>query len=119
MSRRMLLRLVLFAAALVVAVTMALLPDPPQLALEGFGDKYRHMTAFAVLSLLAARAFPSASLWRVGERLSFLGAMIEVVQSIPALHRDCDILDWLADTAAIAVALLLVAAIRSRRRAAT
>lgn len=115
----MLLRLVLFVAALIGAVTMAMLPDPPQLALEGIGDKYRHMAAFAVLSLLAARAFPRASLWRVGERLAFLGAMIEVVQSIPALHRDCDILDWLADVSAIAVALLLVAAIRAHRRAAT
>lgn len=111
--------LVLFAAALVLAVTMALLPDPPALALEGLGDKYRHMAAFAVLSLLAARAFPRASLWRIGERLSFLGAMIEVAQSFPALHRDCDIFDWVADTVAIAAALLLVAAIRARRRAAT
>ena len=115
----MLLRLVLFVAALIGAVTMAVLPDPPSLALEQVGDKYRHMAAFAVLSLLAARAFPRASLWRIGERLSFLGAMIEVVQAIPALHRDCDIFDWLADTAAIIVALLLVAAIRARRHAAT
>jgi hypothetical protein len=47
--------------------------------------------------------------------LSFLGALIEVAQSIPALHRDCDILDWVADTVAITVALLIVAAVRKSR----
>ena len=41
---------------------------------------------------------------RIGERLSFLGALIEVLQAIPELHRDCDIRDWIADTAAIATA---------------
>jgi hypothetical protein len=39
--------------------------------------------------------------WRIAERLSFFGALIEVSQSIPSLHRDCDIRDWFADTAAI------------------
>jgi hypothetical protein len=38
--------------------------------------------------------------------------LIEVLQSIPALHRDCDIMDWVADTGAILVALALVALIR-------
>ena len=41
--------------------------------------------------------------------LSLFGAAIEVVQAIPALHRDSDVSDWLADTiAAVAVVLLLV-----------
>ena len=40
---------------------------------------------------------------RVAERLSFLGALIEVAQSIPMLGRDCDIRDWFADTAAVLV----------------
>lgn len=118
MERRTLIRVALFAATL-FAVTMALLPEPSKLALEDVNDKIRHMGAFAALSLLAASAYPRASLWRIGERLSFLGALIEVAQSIPALHRDCEIGDWLADTLAIAVTLLLVAAIRRRRPAAT
>ena len=45
--------------------------------------------------------------------------MIEVLQSIPALHRDCDIRDWIADTVAIAVVLLIVGALSRRRDAAT
>ncbi|MDQ2877477.1 MAG: hypothetical protein M3R41_00170 [Pseudomonadota bacterium] len=105
-----------FWAALAFAVTMALLPHPPATPLDPYGDKVEHMAAFATLAFLGVFAFPAAALARIGERLSFLGALIEVVQSIPALHRDCDIRDWLADTAAIIVALLVVAAIRRARR---
>lgn len=115
MDGRALMRVLLIVAG-VTAIVMAVLPNPPQLGPEDLNDKIRHMTAFATLSLLAARGFPQASLWRIGERLSFLGALIEVVQSIPVLHRDCDILDWVADTVAIAAALLFVAWIRERRR---
>ena len=107
-----LFRLALFAA-IAFAVTMALLPKPPQVVPIA-NDKAQHMLAFATLALLAALAYPKALLFRIGERLSFLGAMVEVLQSIPALHRDCDILDWIADTAAICVVLLIVATIRRR-----
>ena len=107
-----LFRLALFVA-IAFAVTMALLPKPPQIVPIA-NDKAQHMLAFATLALLAALAYPKAQLFRIGERLSFLGAMVEVLQSIPALHRDCDILDWIADTAAICVVLLIVATIRRR-----
>jgi hypothetical protein len=30
------------------------------------------------------------------------------VQSIPALHRDCDIKDWVADSVAIVAAVVVV-----------
>ena len=105
------LRLV-FWAALAFAITMALLPHPPAVTIVG--DKYQHMLAFGTLTIFAVGGYPHAGLLRTGERLSFLGALIEVVQSIPALHRDCDILDWVADTSVIA-AVLLVVAYRRRR----
>ncbi len=107
-----LFRLALFAA-IAFAVTMALLPKPPEVVPIA-NDKAQHMLAFATLALLAALAYPKAQLFRIGERLSFLGAMVEVLQSIPALHRDCDIRDWIADTIAICVMLLIVATIRRR-----
>lgn len=112
------LPLVFWAAAL-VAVVMATLPNPPHL-LDSVGDKYQHMAAFAVLAIFAVIAYPETPLRWIGERLSFLGALIELVQSIPALQRDCDILDWVADTGAIIAALLVVSLIRGlhRRRAA-
>jgi hypothetical protein len=108
-----------FWAAVLVAVIMATLPHPPHL-LDNINDKYQHMTAFAVLAIFAAIAYPKTPLVRIGERLSFLGALIELVQSIPALYRDCDILDWVADTGAVVAALLIVSWMRGlRRRRAT
>jgi len=108
-----LFRIALFAAV-AFAVTMALLPKPPHLPIDQFGDKFSHMLAFAAMALLAALAYPQMRLVRIGERLSFLGALVEVLQSIPALHRDCDIRDWVADTIAIVVVLVIVATIRRR-----
>jgi hypothetical protein len=105
-----------FAAALVFTLVMALLPHPPQLEFDDFGDKFHHILAFVTLTILASLAFPAAPLLRIGERLSFLGAMIEVLQSIPALHRDCEVLDWVTDTIAVIVVLIAVAAIRRARR---
>jgi VanZ family protein len=108
---------ILFWLALVVAVTMALLPHPPHLSIDRFGDKFEHMLAFGTLTLLADFAFPAAPRLRIAERLSFFGALIEVAQSIPALHRDCDIRDWIADTVAILVVAALLNATRGARPA--
>ena len=114
--KRVLARIALIAAIL-FAVTMALLPVPPHLPLDRLGDKAEHMTAFATMAALAAWSYPDASHVRIGERLSFLGALIEVLQSIPALHRDCDIRDWIADTLAIAAVLGVIALYRRSRGA--
>ncbi|WP_375270779.1 hypothetical protein [Sphingomonas sp.] len=105
--------LFLLLAAICFAVTMALLPHPP--GVVEVGDKYQHMLAFGTLTILYALAFPTTPLLRIGERLSFLGALIEVFQSIPALHRDCDVMDWVADTFII-VAVLVVIALGRRLR---
>ena len=107
---------VVFAAALLFTLIMAWLPNPPALPVD-VGDKTQHMAAFVVLSVLAALAFPEEPLARIGERLSFLGAIIEVVQNIPAVHRDCDIMDWLADTVAVIATLIIVAIVRGRATA--
>jgi hypothetical protein len=115
MSKAMFERIVLWIA-ITFAVVMATLPKPPKIYLDQFGDKFEHMLAFAVISFLAAIAYPKARLTRIAERLSFLGALIEVAQSIPALHRDCDIFDWLADTGSIIVVLTVVALVRWQRR---
>ncbi len=115
-TSRLIWRLILLAA-LVFAVTMALLPHPPKVPIDS--DKYQHMLAFGTLTILSVLAFPQTPLLRIGERLSFLGAMIEVVQSIPALHRDCDIMDWVADTAVIIGMLVVVAISRRLRSSAT
>jgi hypothetical protein len=108
-------RLTLFAAAM-FAVVMAVIPHPPHV-LDNIWDKWQHMTAFGVLTVLSVLAYPRIPLSRIGERLSFLGAMIEVVQSIPAVHRDCDIMDWVADTAVIIGVLVVIRLVRGPRAA--
>lgn len=100
--------LAVFAVALAFTLVMALLPHPPN-PLRAMGDKYQHMLAFTTLSLLAAYGFPGVRLVTIGERLSFVGALIEVAQALPVINRDCDLFDWVADTGAIAVTLALVA----------
>ena len=109
--KRVLARIALWAA-ICLAVVMALLPHPPALPTDAYGDKVQHMMAFAVMALLAAIAYPEVPLPRIAERLSFLGALIEVAQSIPMLGRDCDIRDWFADTGAVVVVIGLYALVR-------
>lgn len=93
----------LFAFALVMAV----LPKPPQTPIDSLGDKFAHMLAFATLAGLAALAWRQTSRWTIMLRLALFGAAIEVVQAIPKLHRTADLRDWVADCAAIALAMLI------------
>ena len=97
----------LFWAAAVFALVMALLPHPPHFQGEP-SDKIEHMVAFATLGLLGTFAFPRLSWVRLLVGLSAFGALIEVAQAIPFIHRDSDPLDWIADTIACAVVLLLL-----------
>ncbi len=93
-----------FWGAAAFALVMALIPAPPQAPM---GDKSQHMIAFAVLASLASHAYYRAPLMRIGLGLAAFGAMIEILQAIPALNRDASMMDWLADCAAIAVVLLV------------
>jgi VanZ family protein len=96
-----------FWAAAAFALVMAALPHPPRVPGEP-NDKVEHVIAFATLAALGSFAYPRATLLRLLAGLSLFGAFIEVVQAIPVLHRDSDVMDWLADTAAVAVVLTLV-----------
>ena len=100
------MRLVFWAAA-IFAFVMAVLPHPPEVPGEP-NDKLQHIAAFVTLSLLGSFAYPATALIQLLVRLSLFGAAIEVVQAIPALHRDSDFWDWVADTAAVSAVLLLV-----------
>jgi VanZ family protein len=103
----------LFWAAALFAFVMAVLPHPPDLIFHP-SDKIQHVTAFAVLGALAAWAFPLTALPALVVRLSLFGALIELCQAIPALNRDSDPIDWIADTLACVLVLLLVAWRRRR-----
>ena len=104
----------LFWAALVFAFVMAILPKPPQLPGDP-SDKVQHILAFITLAALATIAYPRTRPIKLGLGLSAYGALIEVVQAIPILHRDAEFLDWAADTVAAFGMLLLVALVRRLR----
>nr|WP_294813657.1 hypothetical protein [uncultured Sphingomonas sp.] len=100
-----------FWAALAFTFVMAALPHPPRIPGDPV-DKIQHIAAFTVLTALAHLAWPAISRLRLLLILSAFGALIEVVQAIPALHRDSDWRDWVADTVAILVTLALAAMVR-------
>lgn len=97
---------ILFWLALCLTLVMALVPRPPVGPL-GVNDKVQHMAAFAVLSLLAWLAFPRQRLSVLFLTLAAIGGLIEILQMIPALHRDADVKDWIADCLAIGGVLAL------------
>lgn len=103
----------MFWAAAAFAFVMAVLPHPPELPGEP-NDKVQHVAAFASLALLGSFAYPATALLQLLLRLSLFGAFIEVVQAIPALHRDSDMFDWIADTIAAGGVLLALAWARRR-----
>jgi hypothetical protein len=78
-------------------------------------DKAEHFAAFFVLTSLAAAAYPRAPLILVALWLSLFGCVIELVQALPIIHRDCDIWDWVADATAVAAALTPMMLDRWRR----
>lgn len=109
------LRRLSFWAAAIFAFVMAILPHPPDIP-GNPSDKLQHIAAFATLGLLGAWAYVQTPLVQLFGGLSAFGAFIEIVQAIPALHRDSDVKDWIADTVACGVVLLLVYWRRSRGR---
>jgi len=103
----------LFWAAALFAFVMAVLPHPPHIP-GNPNDKLQHIAAFVTLSLLGSFAYPRTTLISLLFRLSLFGAAIEVIQAIPVLHRDSDFWDWVTDTVAVAVVLLVVRWWRTR-----
>lgn len=99
---------ILFWAALLAALIVATLLEPVQ---AGASDKVQHAVGFAALTAMGLLAYPAAPLWKLAVGLSAFGLLIELLQGLPAVGRDADALDWLADCLGI-LAVLLVAALR-------
>lgn len=109
LTPRLLVRLAFWLAAL-FALLMASLPHPPQLPGQP-SDEVQHIIASVVVTLLFRVAYPTASTTLIFLSLAAFGAAIEFFQSIPALHRDASILDWIVGCLAIAATLgMLIAA---------
>ena len=104
-----------FFAALVFTFYSAVIPPAQALQLVPW-DKAEHFIAFYALTGLAAAAFPTRHVLLIAALLSGFGALIEVVQGLPIVHRDEDIWDWVADTLAIAAALAPMLLVEWRRQ---
>lgn len=94
----------LFWSAAIFALVMAILPQVAQLP-GNPDDKLLHIIAFTILVLLAAFAYPRTRLLTLLVGLSAFGAIIEIIQMIPALNRTASLIDWAADTIAAAAVL--------------
>ena len=103
--RGALLMLACWGAAL-FAYTMAVIPAREAIHLSP-SDKVEHILAFATITLLARLAYPAIPAWRLMLVFTGFGALIELTQAIPALHRDASWWDLVADMAASAVMLIL------------
>ncbi len=93
-----------FFSALMFTFYSAVIPPERALQLVPW-DKAEHFIAFYALTGLAAAAFPRARIFLIAALLSGFGALIEIVQGTPIVHRDMDFWDWVADTLAITAAL--------------
>src|SRR5882672_733862 len=102
----MLIRLAqaVFFAALIFTFYSAVIPSKHAVQLVPW-DKAEHFIAFYALTGLGVAAFPRHRLWVIGALLSAFGALIEIVQGLPIVHRDRDLWDWVADTIAVVAAL--------------
>jgi hypothetical protein len=68
-------------------------------------DKAGHFLAFYALTGLAVMGFPGRHVVLIAISLCAFGGLIEILQSMPFVHRDAEWGDWFADTAAIAAVL--------------
>ncbi len=78
-------------------------------------DKAEHFSAFFALTACALAAFPRVGVVRIGLAVSASGAMVELIQGLPFVHRDMDVKDWVADTIAVLAVVGVVIAARVRR----
>lgn len=86
----------------------AILPHPPQVP-GAPSDKVQHIIAFLALAVLARWAYPEIRKRYLLLGLALFGAAIELAQAIPALQRDSDPLDWVADVAAATAVFVAIA----------
>jgi VanZ family protein len=110
-DRQILLRAaqLVFCAAFVFTFVSAVMP--PHQAPKLFPwDKAEHFAAFYTLTVLASVAFPRRNLILIAVLLSAFGGVIELVQALPIVGRDCDVRDWIADMLAVIAALAPIVA---------
>ena len=101
--------------ALLIVVIGLYAFSPPTARLPAFSwDKADHFCAFFALTGAAVVAFPKTPLVWVALWVSIAGVGIELIQGLPAIHRDCDVWDWVADNIGVGAVMGVVAAAHIR-----
>jgi VanZ family protein len=108
-----------FWSAVIFAYVAAILPavEAPRV---GTWDKLNHMIAFFTITFLGRAAYPRFKVIPLFGLIAGFGALIEISQAIPIIHRDAELADWFADILATVVALVLAwpfAILAEQRRA--
>jgi hypothetical protein len=78
-------------------------------------DKADHFMAFFAIMAAAMTSFPRQRLVVVALAVSGAGGLIELIQALPMVARDCDVWDWVTENVAIGAVLGLVLCARLRR----
>lgn len=102
-----------FGVSMVGAFIMAVSPVQMSVA---HSDKALHFLVFYGLTLMAAVSFPLVHPILIALGMSAFGGVIEIVQGLPIVGRDRELADWIADSLAIAAALLPMTISRWRTR---
>lgn len=79
-------------------------------------DKVEHFLAFLALTIGAGLAYPRAPLWRLAAILIAYGGLIEIIQGLPFVGRDCSVWDWLTDIAGVVAGAAVLTLSRLRAR---
>lgn len=102
-------RLLVWLFWIALAISLAVASDPHPIHVPwNPGDKLQHMMAFAALTLVGRAAYFRERWLPLLGGLAAFGALIEFVQMIPVLHRDAELLDWVADCSAMLVTATLI-----------
>ena len=95
----------IFGFGLILTTVLLLMPSYAAPKAFDFWDKAQHSLVFVALALAGLIAFPSR-LTAVCLGLCFYGGLMEMCQSLLTTTRHGDVVDWLADSAGIAVGLV-------------
>ena len=113
MTARRLLTQGPFAAVVLVSLVVLFTPGPETPSVHPGVDKLIHMGMFAVLALTGLRAgVPPA---RLACGLVAYAAVSEVLQAVLPIGRDGEVLDALADSLGVGLALVAVRVVTPRR----
>ena len=95
---------------------MAIMPHPPELP-GAPNDKIQHMLRLRYARPSRRLGLYAGPLLRLLAGLSLFGALIEIVQTIPASIATADVMDWIADTIACGLVLTGTAWLRRLKAA--